>query len=109
MAAPVSASPNPAPPDLRPHGILNPGGVRANLAAAEFTELALARGEGFLAYRGALVARTGERTGRSPLDRYVVGNAQTQPDVWWGRHNQPLDRAAFERLREKVLAYLQGR
>jgi phosphoenolpyruvate carboxykinase (ATP) len=107
MASPAlapAAAPDPA--DL---GLLNPGPVRANLTAAAWTELALVRGEGFLSDKGALVAYTGDRTGRSPRDRYVVADAATKDVVWWGSVNQALEPAAFERLHDKVRAYFQNR
>jgi phosphoenolpyruvate carboxykinase (ATP) len=103
---PVANSPVTGPAEL---GLLNPGPVRANLSAAAWTELALARGEGFLSDKGALVAYTGDRTGRSPRDRYVVRDATTRDAVWWGPVNQPMEPAAFDRLHDKVRAYFQGR
>src|SRR5437773_1925029 len=57
---------DPTPPDLSGLGLRRPGEVYANLPPAALTERALARSEALLAERGALVAYTGERTGRSP-------------------------------------------
>src|SRR5437764_358762 len=110
MASPaLAAGAGPAVTDPAALGLLNPGPVRANLAAAAWTELALARGEGFLSDKGALVAHTGDRTGRSPRDRYVVADDTTKDVVWWGPVNQPMEPAAFDRLHDKVRAYFQGR
>jgi phosphoenolpyruvate carboxykinase (ATP) len=94
--------------DLRPHGIINPGTIHANLSPAALVEHALRREEGILADNGALVAYTGVHTGRSPLDRYVVAEQPSKDQVWWGPVNRPLEPAAFERLHQKALAYLQG-
>jgi phosphoenolpyruvate carboxykinase (ATP) len=108
--AAASASVNgAAAPDLRAHGLLNPGAVHANLSPAALTEQALRRGEGFLTSRGALAAYTGERTGRSPQDRYVVADPAARDDICWGAVNRPIEPAAAARLHGKLLAYLQGR
>ncbi len=97
------------PPDLRGLGLINPGPVHANRPAAELVELALARHEGGLTARGALVAYTGSRTGRSPQDRYVVREPATEGQIAWGTVNRPIDPAAFDRLYARATAYLQGR
>ena len=63
-----------------------PGSARVNedLAPARFVEAALANGEGVLASNGSLVVDTGERTGRSPLDRFVVDDPAIHDKVCWG-------------------------
>jgi phosphoenolpyruvate carboxykinase (ATP) len=95
--------------DLRAHGLINPGRVYANLAPAQLVEMALARSEGTLAARGALVAYTGGRTGRSPQDRYIVADPEIKDEISWGTINRPMEPAVFQRLLDKTLAYLQGR
>ena len=57
--------------NLDKHGITDAGHVHGHLAPAELIEHALRRGESQLASTGTLVSYTGERTGRSPQDRYV--------------------------------------
>lgn len=95
--------------DARLDGLINPGPIHANLPAAALIEHALVRGEGQLTDRGALTARTGSRTGRSPLDRYLVAEPSVREHIHWGKINQPMEPAVFNRLHDKVLAYLQGR
>ena len=61
------------------------GGVQNvywNLGPAELVETALAAGEGQLCDNGALASDTGEFTGRSPKDRFVVKDAITENAVW---------------------------
>jgi phosphoenolpyruvate carboxykinase (ATP) len=96
-------------PDLRGQRLLNPGPVHANLTPAPLVEMALERGEGLLTADGAFTAYTGSRTGRSPHDRFVVASPSVRDDVWWGPVNQPMEPAVFERLHDRVRAYLQGR
>jgi phosphoenolpyruvate carboxykinase (ATP) len=99
----------PAALDLRRHGLLNPGRILANLAPAELAEQALTRREGLLTNRGALVAYTGQRTGRSPRDRFVVKEPESQGAIWWGPVNRPMDPAVFDQLLGKVQSYFQNR
>jgi phosphoenolpyruvate carboxykinase (ATP) len=97
--------------DLHQLGISRPAAVHVNLSVPQLVEAALARGEGMLAASGALVARTGKRTGRSPGDKFVVrydGSASADR-IDWGKTNQPMSPATFERLRARINAYLQGR
>ena len=110
--APPTAVPIPraaATADLSAQGLINPGMVYARLPPAQLVELALLRGEGLLTEQGALAAYTGERTGRSPQDRFVLADADNHKDIWWGPSNRPIDPAVAERLVDKVRAYLQGR
>ena len=85
------------------------GKVHFNLPQAELVEQALARKEGYLTSTGALMADTGKFTGRSPKDRYVVKDAQTEDAVWWGDINIPFDEEKFDRLLEKMKAFLSDK
>ena len=64
------------------------GPLHRNLPAPELIARSLARGEGIFAANGALVVTTGERTGRSPADRYIVDEPEAA-GVAWGGVNQP--------------------
>jgi len=83
--------------------------IAFNLSPAELVELALARSEGVLTDQGALMCDTGVFTGRSPKDKYIVRDERTADTVDWGDSNQPIPDEAFERLRLKMLEYLQGK
>jgi len=69
---------------------------------------ALRRGEGLLAANGALAVKTGKRTGRSPQDRFIVGESANHPYINWGKVNIPFDAAAFEELWQRVVQHLAG-
>ncbi len=85
------------------------GRVWRNLPSAALVEHALRRGEGRLVANGALAVRTGERTGRSPQDRFIVRSPGTEQDVDWGPVNQPVPPAVFEGLWRRLGAYLEPR
>jgi phosphoenolpyruvate carboxykinase (ATP) len=89
--------------------ITNAGTVHANLSAAALTELAILRGEGLLAEKGALNVATGPYTGRSPRDRYLVAQPPSKAQIDWGSVNIPMERAQFDQLLDKAQAYLQRR
>lgn len=55
---------------------------------------------------GALMIRSGEKTGRSPSDKRIVDLPQSHDDVWWGKVNIPLDERTFEINRERAIDYL---
>ncbi|QDF76906.1 MULTISPECIES: phosphoenolpyruvate carboxykinase [Shewanella] len=77
-----------------------------NPSTAQLVEFALARGEGELTANGALVAKTGERTGRSPNDRFIVKEASSENDIDWGSVNKPFAMDAFNALWDRVATYL---
>jgi len=77
-------------------GILRSGRVHWNLSPAALYEEALRRGEAALAAEGPLVARTGQHTGRSPNDKFIVKEASSEQHVHWGKVNRPIDEAKFD-------------
>jgi phosphoenolpyruvate carboxykinase (ATP) len=83
-----------------------PSQTHLNLSPAALVGHALRRGEGSLTDTGALMADTGQFTGRSPKDRFVVRDDNTTDSVWWGDINIAFDPAKFEQLHQKMVAYL---
>jgi phosphoenolpyruvate carboxykinase (ATP) len=79
-----------------------------NLSTAALVEKAVRRREGLLASTGPLVCRTGQHTGRSPNDKFVVREPSTEREVWWGAVNRPFEAARFDALHRHLLAYLRG-
>lgn len=77
-----------------------------NLGTAHLIEKSVQRGEGMLSGRGALVVRTGQFTGRSPKDKYIVRDAGTESTVAWGSVNQPLSPEHFSGIWGRLQAFL---
>lgn len=92
--------------------ISGPGSVACvnwDLPAQELIGRAVEAGEGKLSDTGALACYTGEYTGRSPGDKFIVRDKTTEKKVDWGKVNQPMSAEHFGRLRTDQLAYLEGK
>ncbi len=95
--------------ELGEHDIRNLGSAYINLGTAPLLEHAIRRNEGLLASSGALSVNTGQFTGRSPKDKFIVRDELTESSVNWGPVNQPMTPENFGQLYAKVRAFLQGR
>ena len=78
-----------------------------NLTEAPLYEEAIRRGEAELTADGALRALTGQHTGRSAKDKFVVRDDETENVIWWD-NNKPMSRAHFEVLHRDMLAHAEG-
>ncbi len=76
------------------------------LNTEELIDAAIKNGEGVLAANGALSLETGERTGRSPNDRFIVQEDSTSSLIDWGEINKPFNADDFNTLWDKVDEYL---
>ena len=76
------------------------------LTNEELISAAVENGEGVIASNGALSTVTGERTGRSPNDRYIVKEPGTDDLIDWGEVNKPFEEDKFDSLWEKIEGYL---
>lgn len=84
--------------------------VLRNPCPAALYEMALRDEEGTaIADSGALIALSGEKTGRSPTDKRIVAEPGVKDDVWWGSVNIALDEHTFEINRERAIDYLNTR
>ena len=95
--------------ELEKHGIRNVNSVYRNLSTPALYEQAIKRGEGQLSHLGPLVVSTGQHTGRSPNDKFVVKEPTSENNVWWGKVNCPFDKDKFNKLHESLLAYYEGK
>lgn len=75
------------------------------LAPSDLVTHAIQNGEGELIENGALSVNTGKYTGRSPKDKFIVMDNETEDKVNWGKVNQPIDSKYYERLKEKMTKY----
>jgi len=96
-------------PDLGYIGLDRARNIYFQLTPAELVEEALKRNEGVLADTGALAIDTGEFTGRSPKDRFIVADEITRDNIWWGKVNIKFDAEKFDALLQKVTDYLADR
>ena len=80
-----------------------------NLSPAQLYEHAVRREEGILAAKGPLVVRTGEHTGRSPMDKYIVDEPDAHEGVWWGGFNQPVSEEQYANLRQRFIDHMDER
>ena len=80
-----------------------------NLSAEKLNEISLSKNYATLANSGAISINTGEFTGRSPKDRFVVRDSVTENTVWWGDVNIPFSNEKYQNLYNKVTKYLKGK
>lgn len=93
---------------LERYGIDN-AQIQYQLSPEELHDITIQKGQGVEASSGALAVNTGEFTGRSPKDRFIVKDNITQDKVWWGDINIPFDPKKFDALYDKVTNYLSGK
>lgn len=82
--------------------------IHYQLSPYELVEDCLRRGEGSLSDSGALVIKTGEFTGRSPKDRFIVKDEITGNSIHWNDFNLPLEEKYFDTIFKRVIHYLNS-
>jgi phosphoenolpyruvate carboxykinase (ATP) len=93
---------------LDKYGIKN-AKINYQLSPEQLHDIAIKKGQGVEASSGALAVNTGEFTGRSPQDRFIVKDDITKDKVWWGNINIPFDPDKFDNLYKKVADYLSNK
>lgn len=93
---------------LEPYGITN-AQTRWNLTIEALEKISLDKGMATRTDSGAIAINTGEFTGRSPKDRFIVKDDLTRDHVFWGNINIPFDPQHFKSLHQKLAGYLSGR
>ena len=94
---------------LESHGITNVARVYWNMSVPALYEEAVRRREAAISVDGPLVCRTGQHTGRSPNDKFIVKEPSSAERVWWSKVNRPIDPAHFDALHHRMQNYVEGR
>ncbi|MEN9523872.1 MAG: phosphoenolpyruvate carboxykinase [Bacteroidota bacterium] len=90
-------------------GIKNVTICNWNLTPQQLMDKAISLGQGVYADNGAIVFDSGEFSGRSPKDRFIVRDNITENDVNWGDTNVGVTAEAFDRLQAEVCAHYEGK
>lgn len=93
---------------LEEYGVKN-ATVHYQLSPSELHRITLEKKQGVEASSGALSVNTGEFTGRSPKDKFIVKDDITRDRVWWGNVNIPFPPDKFDKLQQKMTDYLSGK
>ena len=80
--------------------------IHYQLSPEELVSDTLSIGEGVLNNKGALVINTGEFTGRSPKDKFIVRDEITKNTINWNEFNIPIEPFYFDIIYNKVMDYL---
>jgi len=105
-------------PDLTAHGIHSTREIIYNpsydtLFAEETAEGLSGFEVGQLTEAGAITVDTGDFTGRSPKDKYLLCDDTTRDTVWWAdqgeNDNKPIDIETWNSLRQLVVEQLSGK
>ncbi len=83
--------------------------IHYQLSPEELVQDTLRMGEGVLSDTGALVINTGEFTGRSPKDKFIVKDDITANTVNWNDFNIPIEEKYFDIILADINAYLDTR
>src|SRR3954465_4126746 len=83
--------------------------IRWNLPVAALYEEAVRKQEAVIAADGPLVCRTGQHTGRSPNDKFIVREPASEANIAWGKLNRAMDQAQWDALHQDFMAQLQDK
>ncbi len=91
---------------LQALGFSNIAHIHWNLPTAPLYEEITRRREGLIAHNGPAVVYTGEHTGRSPRDKFLVEEPSSKDLIWWEGDNRPFTPEHFASLIHRMLAYM---
>lgn len=87
-------------------GIKCSDNIHYQSSSAELIVNTLQRQQGELSDTGALVIHTGDFTGRSPKDKFIVRDSISNKHVHWNEFNIPIDEKYFDKIHHKITEYL---
>jgi len=90
-------------------GLTNLHTVYWNLPIEALYEEAIFRSEGRISHMGPLVVETGKHTARAANDKFIVKEASTEDNIWWGEYNRPYSEDKFNMVFNRMRGYLQNR
>lgn len=90
-------------------GISNLDDVFYNLSVPHLYEHIVYRREGSIGDMGPLVVRTGQHTGRSPNDKFIVKESSSEKNVWWGKVNIAYDEYKFDQIFDRMKLFIQNK
>ncbi len=88
--------------------VREPGTFHHNNNREDLFNLALKRGEGVKADNGALCVTTGQHTGRSASDKFIIQSDTTTDTIWWD-NSEAMSQEQFALLKEDFLKHAEGR
>lgn len=94
---------------LESHGISNCNLIYWNAPTPVLYEQIAQRREGLISHLGPIVVKTGHYTGRAAKDKFIVEDPDTREHIWWGDINRPFSSEKFDRIYDKLCAYLHGK
>tara|TARA_B100000003_G_scaffold163938_1_gene150029 strand:- start:9546 stop:11147 length:1602 start_codon:yes stop_codon:yes gene_type:complete len=93
---------------LSKHGLNPKGTIFWNTGWKDLHKISVEKDESKLTSEGVLLATTGERTGRSPNDRFILDEPGLAQEVWWGDVNKSTDQKTFDHLLILVKNHLEN-
>lgn len=91
------------------HGIADSTHVHYQKTPEYLVKQTLDLNQGELNNTGALIINTGEFTGRSPADKFIVKDSITADTIHWNNFNIPIEEKYFTQLKKKLLNYLSSK
>ncbi|MGV3530489.1 MAG: phosphoenolpyruvate carboxykinase (ATP) [Flavisolibacter sp.] len=92
--------------DLIKLGLKNSENVHYQSTPEELVQDTIRLGDGELTDTGALAIRTGEFTGRSPKDRFIVKDEITENTIDWNSFNMPISGKYFDTIYRKIMQHM---
>ena len=94
---------------LGKYGITTTGSIYRNDPPGSLVEKALLKKEGRLSRMGCLCIETGERTGRSPNDKYIVDTPSVHDTIAWGKVNKPCTKEQFDAVYKQITEHFKDK